>query len=88
MAKPIMDELKEELENLKKSEEKRVFNALENHEFPPLPLTPATVSKTVNKVLKEHEMTAEELRLVFGQREVTTQELELISELSEEEKNK
>ncbi len=83
MSKEFLDELKEELENLKDSEAKKVYEAIENHEFPPIPLKPTTVAKTVNKVVMNHEVTADELLFMASQRDVTLNDLRTAKDLAQ-----
>lgn len=85
MAKDFLDELHEELLKLKDDEAERVYQAIENRRFPPIPLLPHTVLKTVIRVAKDHQMTADELSAVLGMRDVTPADLQLIEDLSKED---
>ena len=73
------------LEELKKSEAEKVYTAIENREFPPLVMNPITVSKMVNKVLINHEMTLDELLVMSSQRDLSPDEWKMIAELRHQE---
>ena len=77
--------LKEGFEELKKSEAEKVYTAIENREFPPLVMNPITVSKMVNKVLINHEMTLDELLVMSSQRDLSPEEWKMIAELKHQE---
>ena len=77
--------LKEGFEELKKSEAEKVYTAIENREFPPLVMNPITVSKMVNKVLINHEMTLDELLVMSSQRDLSPDEWKMIAELRHQE---
>lgn len=81
MTTTIIKELREALEELKKTEAERVYTAIENREFPPIPLNPIVVSKTINKVLLDHQINKEEFLLMAAQRELTAEEMQLLDEL-------
>lgn len=83
--KTILEELKEGFEELKKSEAEKVYTAIENREFPPLVMNPITVSKMVNKVLINHEMTLDELLVMSSQRDLSPDEWKMIAELRHQE---
>lgn len=85
MSKPILEEIKEELEILKDAEAKKVYEAIENKQFPPIPMTPVTVAKTINKVISEHEPTDEELQIFASQRELSPEEQKFVAEYSKED---
>lgn len=89
MAKEFLDELIEELNKLKDSEAERVYAAIEARKFPPIPLTPLTVMKTVNRVAMNHKVTAEELQSLLGSQfvnEPSAEELKVVRDLEESEK--
>ena len=77
--------LKEGFEELKKSEAEKVYTAIENREFPPLVMNPITVSKMVNRVLINHEMTLDELLVMSSQRDLSPEEWKMIAELKHQE---
>ena len=83
--KTNLEELKEGFEELKKSEAEKVYTAIENREFPPLVMNPITVSKMVNKVLINHEMTLDELLVMSSQRDLSPEEWKMIAELKHQE---
>lgn len=77
MAQTFYEELNEALRALKKSEAEKVYQALENHEFPPIPMKLSVVMQTVRDVAKKHQMTkGEATRILQGyQQNLTTEEL-------------
>ena len=62
---------------LKKSEVEKVYQALESHEFPPIPMNLSVVMQTVRDAAKKHQLTkAEATRILQGyQQNLTTKEL-------------
>lgn len=85
--KDIFVELREALDELKKTEAARVYAAVENREFPPLAMNPVVVSKTVHRVLAEHKVTLDELFAIAAQRELSPSEVQLIRELKDQQSN-
>lgn len=81
--KTILEELREAMEELKKSEAERVYTAIENREFPPIVMNPIVVSKKVNEVLLNHKMTMDELFTLMSHREVDPAEFQMLCELRE-----
>lgn len=69
MAKDIITELIEELQQLKDDELKRVARAIEEGKNPPIPLTPVTVMKKVYEVARHHQVTPEELGTMMEMQE-------------------
>ena len=79
--KTILEELREAMEELKKSEAERVYTAIENREFPPIVMNPIVVSKKVNEVLLKHKMTSDELFSMMSMRDLDPKEFEMLCEL-------
>ena len=65
--------------------QEKVYEAIENKQFPPIPMTPVTVAKTINKVISEHEPTDEELQIFASQRELSPEEQKFVAEYSKED---
>lgn len=78
--KRLYAELQEAFEKLKKDEAERVYSAVENHEFPPIPFTLPVVLKTCHEVYKNHKITKEELAelLAAGQADLSKEEFDHI----------
>lgn len=64
MAKALIDELNEELEALLNNEVKRIYDAIEEKKPLPLIMTPGTVKKVVDRVVRAHQLTAEEFAMM------------------------
>jgi len=86
MSKSFKEELKQELQLLKSDEADRFFTAIENHEFPALPLLPHTVLKTIRKTALAHKVTASELSSLLGITTPTASDIEILAELTRDEK--
>ena len=61
MSKQLYDELQEAFETLKKTEAEKIYDAVENKEFPPIPFTLPVVLNTIKEVLEKHEISKDEL---------------------------
>ena len=85
MAKDFFEELHEALLELKDAEAERLSIAIEARKFPPIPMLPHTVLKTVIRVAAKHKITEEELLSVLGLREMTASDRQLLKELSEKD---
>lgn len=60
MSKELYTELHAAFEELKKSEAKKMYDAVENKEFIPIPFTLPVVIKTLKETLEKHAITREE----------------------------
>ena len=65
MAKDILTDLREGLQEMTKEEMQRVIEAVEAEKIPPLPMTPLKVMKKVYEIARHHQMTAEEFAILL-----------------------
>ena len=70
MAKEILEELLDELRQLKQDELEKVSKALEEKKLPPLPMKPHTVLKKINEVVRNHQLTPEEYAYLLETQQV------------------
>ena len=76
MKKDFLDELMEELQKLKAKEISI-----------PMPVAPHEVFKTIERVAKNHNLSANELESMMGLRDVTKADLDLIRDIKATEAN-
>lgn len=60
MSNELYNELQAAFQELKKTEAKKMYEAVENKEFIPIPFTLPVVVKTLREVLEKHVVTPEE----------------------------
>lgn len=60
MSKELYNELQAAFEELKKTEAKKIYDAIENKEFIPVPFTLPVVINTLKDVLEKHTITKDE----------------------------
>ena len=65
MAKDILTDLREGLQEMTKEEMQRVIEAVEAEKIPPLPMTPLKVMKKVYEIARHHQMTVDEFAILL-----------------------
>lgn len=86
MAEQLIDELKADLKEKVTSEIEKVRDAVENRELPPLPISPIEVAEDVKEIIKNHEVTAEEMTAAAASRGLSVEEMQIADQLRKNEK--
>lgn len=83
MAKDFLDELLEALQKLKDEEVAAAKQDWEAGLMPAIPMTPTTVLKKVNEVVRNHRITPEEMSFVLNYREPSAENARIVREYAE-----
>lgn len=83
MAKELLDELLEELHKLKDEELAKAQKELEEGYIPGMPLSPSTVLKKVNEVVRHNQVTAEELSFLTSWKGMDATNAQVIKDYAE-----
>lgn len=65
MAKDILTDLKDGMQEMTKEELKKVIDAIEADQLPPLPMTPLKVMRRLYEIARNHRLSAEEFAFLL-----------------------